>query len=803
VAVQLAAHRRNRDQAIDWADRMVAVAEQEPGNLILVAAEMVRANPTLAPAFVAELTRRLQGHGLAASVPMVWLEQRLAEQGHSVEQIVQQETQSQAADQVSIGNSIGSLRFLAAMDWREFVETLSVVEQTLRDDPANAYADMDFATRDSYRHAVERIARHSPRSEEQVAQKAVELAGQRVGKNDGDIRTYHVGYYLIDKGHHMLERAVGLRLSPRILLQRLGERTPLLGYVGAVVMVTFATTLWLLRQASQRDAQNWQLWLIALPLLLCVSHLSVALVNWICTLCVPPLLLPKLDFSEGIPPDRRTVCVVPTIITGAQSINDLLEALEVRFLANRDPNLFWALLTDFRDAPQEAMPEDGELLRMARDGVDDLNAKYTSEDAAPFFLFHRPRRWNAQESRWMGWERKRGKLADFNGLLRGSSTDRFTLIVGQTDLLPAIKYVITLDSDTQLPRDAGRQLVGAMAHPLNQPRYDPKRGRVVEGYSILQPRVGVALPSAGRSLFAQLFAGDAGIDPYTRAVSDVYQDVFGEGSFIGKGIYDVDSFEQALKGRFPENRILSHDLLEGCYARAGLISDVILYEEYPSRYTSDISRRHRWIRGDWQIAPWLLPRVPGADGRQVRNPISGLSRWKVFDNLRTQSGAGGDGGGTSVRLASSRSGPISDPRRLVDSRHHGDPGLDRQLPRQASRSFALDSPSRGCTGDGWAARRNGVPGDLSALRGVHRPGCRLSHGMADSRQPAPADGMADRPGSGVQLRQQPDRDCTRHVGSARVGDRGGSQAANRRRRHLSRPLRFSNFGSCHRSWRGG
>jgi len=634
VATQLAAHRRSRDRAIDWAERMVAVPEQDPGNLIIVAAEMVRENPTLTLAFVAELTRRLQGHGLAASVPMVWLEHRLAEQGHSVEQIVQQETQSQAADQVSIGNSIGSLRFLAAMDWREFVETLSVVEQRLRDDPAGAYADMDFATRDSYRHAVERIARRSPLSEEQVAQKAVELAGQRVEKNDVDVRSYHVGYYLVDKGRRRLEQAVRLRLSPQILLQRLGGRIPLLGYVGAFTLVTAAAAMWILGYASSRGASNWQLWLIALPLLPCVSHLSVALINWICTLCFPPRMLPKLDFSDGIPPDRRTACVVPTIITGVQTLNGLFDALEVRFLANRDSNLFWALLTDFRDAPEEVMPEDGELLRMARDGIDGLNAKYTTGNAGPFFLFHRPRRWNAQEGVWMGWERKRGKLADFNGLLRGGATDRFNLIVGQTDLLPEIKYVITLDSDTQLPPDAGRTLVGAIAHPLNQARYDPKQGRVVDGYSILQPRVGVALPSAGRSLFARLFAGDAGIDPYTRAVSDVYQDVFGEGSFIGKGIYDVDSFEQALKGRFPENHILSHDLLEGCFARAGLVSDVLLYDEFPSRYPSDISRRHRWIRGDWQIAPWLLPRVPGGDGHKVRNLISGLSRWKIFDNLR-------------------------------------------------------------------------------------------------------------------------------------------------------------------------
>ena len=238
----------------------------------------------------------------------------------------------------------------------------------------------------------------------------------------------------------------------------------------------------------------------------------------------------------------------------------------------------------------------------------------------------------------MGYERKRGKLAELNSLLRGGGQDCFSLIVGATDVLSSVKYVITLDTDTQLPRDSARQFVGAMAHPLNRAHFDEERQLVTEGYGILQPRVAVSLPGTNRSRYARLFGSEPGIDPYTRAVSDVYQDVFGEGSFIGKGIYDVDAFERSLKGRFPENRILSHDLLEGCYARAGLLSDVQLYEEYPSRYSADVSRRHRWIRGDWQIASWLLPRVPGnradSDAGRRQNPLSALSQWKIFDNLR-------------------------------------------------------------------------------------------------------------------------------------------------------------------------
>ena len=295
---------------------------------------------------------------------------------------------------------------------------------------------------------------------------------------------------------------------------------------------------------------------------------------------------------------------------------------------------YFGLLTDFSDAREETLPGDEPLLGLARQRIVELNEKYRDTDGAPFFLFHRPRRWNPQERLWMGYERKRGKLADLNLLLRGEARDRFMLIVGESTFLSDVKYVITLDTDTQLPRDSARQFVAAMAHPLNRARYDKDRQRIVAGYGILQPRVAVSLSGTNRSHYARMCASELGIDPYTRAVSDVYQDFFEEGSFIGKGIYDVDAFEQALSGRLPENRILSHDLLEGCYARAGLLSDVQLYEEYPFRYSADVSRRHRWIRGDWQIAQWVLPFVPGPDGHLRKNPLSMLSRWKILDNLR-------------------------------------------------------------------------------------------------------------------------------------------------------------------------
>jgi hypothetical protein len=322
------------------------------------------------------------------------------------------------------------------------------------------------------------------------------------------------------------------------------------------------------------------------------------------------------------------------MLTSMAGVDRLIETLEVHHLANRDEHLHFALLTDFRDAPTEILPGDDILFQRTRAGIEMLNRKYAAHGQNHFFLLHRPRRWNAGENLWMGYERKRGKLMEFNALLRGGARDCFSEIVGTTAILPEIKYVITLDTDTQLPREAARQLVGTMAHPLNRPVFDDASGIVREGYSILQPRVGVSLPSSRRSWFVRLFAGDAGIDPYTREVSDVYQDVFREGSYIGKGIYDVDAFQRAMAGRFPENTILSHDLLEACHARSALVSDVEFYEEFPSRYNVDIDRRYRWIRGDWQITQWLLPRVPGSDARRIANPLSVLSQWKIFDNLR-------------------------------------------------------------------------------------------------------------------------------------------------------------------------
>ena len=634
VTVRIASGRMDRDQAVGWANKLTKTAREDPKNMILVIADMARSKPPMTTPFVSELTRRLQGQGPALALPLTWIEQQLAASGLNIEQLVRSGNQQQAADQVSISNSIGSLRLLGTMDWREFVETMSVVEQTLRTDPDAAYSAMDFASRDRYRHVIERVAKASGLSEEAVAGQAIALARSGMARSGRDDRTSHVGYYLIDRGLSELESITRARLLLVAGLRRRASRNPLFVYLGAIALLTVLLAGGLLAEAQAGRDDDWLLVAMGLLALLANSQLAAALVNWLATLLASPHSLPRMDFSSGIPPQSRALVVVPTMLTSARNIDNLVEALEVRFLANRDANLHFGLLTDLRDASEETLAEDAPLLHLVRERIEALNAQYADGRNDIFFLFHRPRRWNPHDRIWMGYERKRGKLADLNVLLRENDSSGFSLVVGAAARLAGVKYVITLDTDTQLPRDAARQFVGTMAHPLNRPLYDETLQRVRAGYGILQPRVSASLPGTHLSRYARLHGGEAGIDPYTRVVSDVYQDAFGEGSFIGKGIYDVEAFEQSLKGRFPENRILSHDLLEGCYARSGLMSDVQVYEEYPARYGADVNRRYRWIRGDWQLAGWLLPWAPGADGRYRGNPLSALSRWKLFDNLR-------------------------------------------------------------------------------------------------------------------------------------------------------------------------
>lgn len=635
LAVRILAGRAQRAAADRCADEMIARRSEPGADIAACMGRHTLDGRHLPPRFVAHLIERLRDQGPELAPSVHWLESQLAGRGQTIEDTVRQEYQQQAADQVSIGNAITSMRLLSSLDWPVFFEGTNLTERLLCQDPAGVYARMSFATRDRYRHVVEDFARRARLSEMETAQRLLELARTNSAdpSSTPDTRKRHIGYYLIGPGRERLEADLRVRPRLRERVHRVLEDHAISLYLGSIFLVTAALLTGLIFAFVAAGGSSAAVVVLALLASWPMSELAVSAINYLATTVVGPRVLPKLELKDEIPPSCRTAVVMPTMLFSSEGVHHLLEHLEIHYLANPDPGLCFALLTDFADARQAEMPEDSDLLAKAVKGIRDLNTRHATSGPGPFLLCHRARRWDPNEQAWMGWERKRGKLLEFNRLLRGATDTTYTLLEGDRSRLGGVKYVITLDSDTQLPRGAARQLIGTLAHPLNQARFDPSTGRVEDGYGILQPRVGIFLWSALRSPFARAFAGNPGLDPYTTAVSDVYQDLFGEGSFTGKGIYDVDAFEAALGETFPENTILSHDLIEGCHARVGLVTDIMLFDEFPARYHAYARRLHRWVRGDWQLLPWLLPWVPTAQGRR-RNPLTALSRWKVFDNLR-------------------------------------------------------------------------------------------------------------------------------------------------------------------------
>jgi cyclic beta-1,2-glucan synthetase len=613
--------------ADEWAERLMAANERSPAALTAGLAEFIDSHPPFTPAFVTRFLHQIRGYQ-ANFTPLIWLEQWIAEDGPTAEEAVTRSNRRIAATQVTVANCITSLRTIARLDWNDFVESQSATEKILRKDATGDYARMAFATRDQYRHVVENIAKRTKLTEEEVASAALALA---VTSEKAKSRTSHIGYYLVSDGLYELERETGYLPPFGERVYRWTQKNPNRLYFSGIAVATFAMLAAIFSLAGSVAIESVVLVLLAL---LPASEIGIGVVNQLVTLLMPPRTLPKLEFrDEGIPDEYRAAVVVPTLFGSVKAVEEALEHLEVQYLANRDRNLFFAILSDYTDSATETREDDGKILDAAVTGIRYLNLKYSSDGPDVFYLFHRRRFWNPQQGVWMGWERKRGKLGQFNRFLRGQAEDAFSTIVGDTVALKNIRYVITLDSDTVLPRDAAQMLAGTIAHPLNRAEYDSEIGRIVRGYGILQPRVGVSLTSAYASYFAAIHSGHPGVDPYTTAVSDVYQDLFSEGSFTGKGIYDVDAFEQATHGRFPENTLLSHDLIEGAYSRAALATDIEVYDDYPARYLTYTRRKHRWIRGDWQLLQWLRDTVPGPEG-PTPNRLSAISRWKIFDNLR-------------------------------------------------------------------------------------------------------------------------------------------------------------------------
>ncbi|HUW40168.1 MAG TPA: glucoamylase family protein [Rectinemataceae bacterium] len=644
LALRASAELRERERADFWSNRLIRGSRRGPDQLFSILTELAVEFPEPSPYFAAQLVGHLYDEESVLVLVQGWLK-RLFRQ--SLSELSLREQNRQAKDQISVGNAFTSLRQLALLDWREIFESLSRVERMLRGEACGTYPAMDFDTRDRYRRSVEGLSRASGRAEEAVAEVALALAREATKSPPGlDERRSHVGSYLIGELRPELVKLLGCAESRRYRLLRWVYRHSSFLFFSGFGFLGLAS-IFLVALPDMGALPLGLFLLLALLLALPISQLVLELLNYLATRSLPPRVLPKMDFEDsGVPDQFRTLVVVPVLLGGLESIRTEVEKLEVRFLANRGDNILFSLFTDYQDSGEAHREDDGALLGAAKEGIESLNARYGE---GRFLLFHRERSWCETERKFIGWERKRGKLEELNGLLSGRRPAGAPNLVyaGSAAALAGpggagVRFVITLDSDTQLPLGTARRLIETLAHPLNRPRFDEAGRSLAGGYAIIQPRVSPSLPSTSASLFSRLFADAVGIDPYTRAISDVHQDLTGEGSYYGKGIYDLRAFDRVLGGRFPEERLLSHDLIEGAYVRVGLASDIELYDEFPRSYGAYADRQHRWIRGDWQIATWVSPRVPRREGGTEPNPLSAYDRWKLFDNLRRSLGSVAD-----------------------------------------------------------------------------------------------------------------------------------------------------------------
>ncbi len=597
-----------------------------------LATDIARRSPAaLSEIFAAQLARRLRDQDPKTNPALNWLDERLQQQGSSVEQAVQHAQQRQGASNVSVRNVITSMRLISAIDWAKLFESVSLVDARL--DADGSFGRMDFPTRNLYRSAIEQLARSAPLSELAIAEQALAKAHSTAAPGILGEHWSEPGYHLIGGGRRAFEAHIGFRSPPSLWLGRLGGRLGILGYVGATLLLSgllLGVTVYVLQVPGLGDG-GWQWLALVGALFVPFSEAAVALVNRAVTGGVGAAILPGLELADGIPEELRTLVVVPTLLGGEAELLEQIEQLEVHYLTGTRGDLSFALLADGIDARQSVLERDVRLLKLGAAAIERLNRRHAPAPGGPrFLLLYRQRRFNPQERRWIGWERKRGKLHELNRLLRGATDTSFASLGESGPTVPSgVRFVITLDADTRLPRETLRRLIGKMAHPLNQPLFEAATQRVVSGYAILQPRVTPALP-LGRegSLYQRVFSGPGGMDPYAAAVSDVYQDLFGEGSYTGKGIYDVDAFEAAMAGRIGENSVLSHDLFEGIFARAGLASDVEVVEEAPARFDVVAQRLHRWTRGDWQLLPWIIGHWRGEWA------VPWVGRSKMLDNLR-------------------------------------------------------------------------------------------------------------------------------------------------------------------------
>ena len=635
LARQITASRAARHEADSLADRLLGVSGRvsEPASVVFAG----RGSEPLSEAFAVQLVHRLRDQDPKVTPALAWLDDQLAKGGMTADSTVREVHRSQGAANVTVRNIVTSLRVIAEVDWQALFERYCLVDGVLAS--GCAFRDMDFATRTLYRSAVEDLARRSEHGELEIARLAVAAAHAPSHECEPaeQLRRSDPGYYLLTGGRREFESAIGFRRF-RGWPARITTRLNFDIYASAIVTTSAIVLAMPLIVLASLGLGSVQLAILAVLGAISAIDAGVALVNRGVAFFVGPVPLPGLDLRGGVPESLRTLVAVPTLLTTPEDISEQVERLEIHHLASPEGDLHFALISDWVDADVDRREGDAELVAFARDGIERLNRRYGPAPAGPrFLLLHRRRVWNESERRWIGWERKRGKLHELNRLLRGATDTTFMDMDRVAPSLPRnVRYVVTLDLDTRLPRDTVRRLIGKMAHPLNRPRLDPKRNAIVEGYGVLQPRVTPSLPNGGEgSLFQRVFSSSSGIDPYATAVSDVYQDLFCEGSYAGKGIYDLDAFESVLSGRAPDSTLLSHDLFEGTFARAGFASDVELVDDFPSRYDVNARRHHRWARGDWQLLPWILG-FAGKGGRKSRvmDELPRIGRWKMIDNLR-------------------------------------------------------------------------------------------------------------------------------------------------------------------------
>ncbi len=587
--------------------------------------ELTSAHPDPSPAFALQLLERLYNQGENIVPLLKWFERGLNEKGLTVRSAISKERNRQAADQISVTNTIDSMREILKLEWNKIVEKLSHLEEILRGDPAGFYPKMDFKSRNAYRTKVQELADNTNLGEREVAKQLINLTSK-----EKDPRKKHVGYYLVGEGVELFEKKINYKPTWKEKLSRFLSRHPAKVYFG---VLTTLTTLFMggLLTLGWALGGGWkELAAIGFLGLIPCSEIAISITHLGGGAFLSPKLLPKLEFKKKVPQKHSTMLVIPALLSDKKEIEDLIQRLEVHFLANNLENLNFALLLDYKDAVKEHLPSDKKFLETARGKIRELNEKYPAE----FFILIRERKWNPKEKIWMGWERKRGKLREFNRFLLGNEKDTFSIFGGNKKVFSDVKYVITLDRDTRLPKNEAGKLIGTMAHPLNRPVLNSEKTRVEKGYGILQPRLVTSIKEAQKSTLSQLFSGPKGLDPYTGLVSDIYQDLFGEGRYMGKGIYDVNAFERVLGEKFQENLFLSHDHVEGFLARTGFASNLEAFEDFPTTYHSFCMRKNRWERGDFQLLNWLGKKIKNKKGDVVKNPLPIIGRWVLLNNLR-------------------------------------------------------------------------------------------------------------------------------------------------------------------------